>query len=95
MSLNSYRLARKEAKSGGRERGIAQIITTPAPSAGPRKRWRELDGAADVELAHTGLECGAFHAEKDGSTLGAGDAPLCLLERAEYVLALGLFESGD
>ena len=55
----------------------------------------ELDRAADAELAHTSLERGALHAEEDGGTLGAGDAPLRLLQGAEDVLALGFFESGD
>ncbi len=52
-----------------------------------------LDRAADAELAHTGLESGALHAEEDGCALGAGNAPLCVLQGAEDVLAFGFFES--
>ena len=55
----------------------------------------ELDRATDAELAHAGLESGALHAEKDGGALGAGDAPLCLLQGAKDVLAFGFLESGD
>ncbi len=54
-----------------------------------------LDRAADAELAHTGLESGALHAEEDGCALGAGDAPLGVLQGAEDVLAFGFVEGGD
>ena len=56
---------------------------------------RELNRAADAQFAHTSLESGALDVEEDGSTFGAGDAPLCLLEGAENVLAFGFFESGN
>jgi hypothetical protein len=55
----------------------------------------ELDRAADAEFAHACLESGALDLEEDGSTFGAGDAPLGLLEGAEDVLAFGFFEGGD
>ena len=55
----------------------------------------ELDRAADAELAHARLQRGALHSQKDGGALGAGDAPLRLLQGAEDVLALGFFEGGD
>ncbi len=55
----------------------------------------ELDGAADVEFAHAGLQRGALHAEDGGGAFGAGDAPFGLAEGAEDVLALGFFERGD
>jgi len=42
-----------------------------------------------------GLESSALHAEKDGRALGASDAPFCLFQGAEDVLALGFFEGGD
>ena len=54
-----------------------------------------LDGAADAEFAHAGLERGALHAQQRGGAFGAGNAPLRLLEGAQDVLALGLFESGN
>ena len=54
----------------------------------------KLDGAADVEFAHAGLEGGALHAEDGGGAFGAGDAPFGLTEGAEDVLALGFFEGG-
>jgi len=55
----------------------------------------ELDRAADAELAHAGLESGAFDVEKNGGAFGAGDAPLSLLEGAEDVLTFSFFEGGD
>src|SRR5580698_1083290 len=67
----------------------------------PYMRWRHaiatgiLDGAADVEFAHAGLEGGALHAEDGGGAFGAGDAPFGLAKSAEDVLALGFFEGGD
>src|SRR5580693_10474515 len=55
----------------------------------------KLDGAADVEFAHAGLQCGALHAEDGSGAFGAGDAPFGLAESAEDVLALGFFERCD
>ena len=55
----------------------------------------ESDRAADAELAHAGLQRGAFHAKNIGRASGASDAPLGLFEGAEDVLAFGFFESGD
>ena len=59
------------------------------------KVFSQLHRAADAELAHAGLQGGAFHAQNGGSAAGSGDAPLGLLESAENVLTFGLFESGD
>lgn len=56
---------------------------------------RELDRAANSELAHAGLESGALDVEQDGGALGAGDAPLRLLQGAEDMLAFGFLEGGD
>ncbi len=66
----------------------------------PRERlWgrglAELDRAADAELAHAGLESGAFDVEKNGGAFGAGDAPLGLFKGAEDVLAFSFFEGGN
>src|SRR2546427_8853970 len=41
---------------------------------------------------HDALPICALHAEERGGPFGAGDAPLCLLQGAEDVLALGFFE---
>jgi len=54
-----------------------------------------LNRAADAQLAHARLQSGALHGEEDRGTLGTGDAPLCLLQSAEDVLAFGFFEGGD
>ena len=54
-----------------------------------------LNGAADAELAHAGLEGGALDVEEDGGAFGTGDPPLCLLKRAEDELTFGFFEGGD
>ena len=54
-----------------------------------------LDRAADAELAHARLERSALHTKENGSAFGASDAPLGLAERAENVLALCVFESGN
>ena len=59
------------------------------------RTWARLNRAADAELAHAGLERGALHVEEDGGALGAGNAPLRLLQGAENVLAFGFFEGGD
>lgn len=59
------------------------------------RRGKELDGAANAELAHAGLQGGALHAEEVGGAAGAGDAPLGMLKRAEDVLAFGFVQSGD
>jgi len=55
----------------------------------------ELDRAADAELAHAGLKSGALHAQDASRALGAGDAPLRLLQGTEDMLAFGFFERGD
>ena len=54
-----------------------------------------LNRAADAELAHASLQSGALHAEDVRGASGSGDAPLCLLQGAKNVLALGFFESGN
>ena len=54
-----------------------------------------LDRAADAEFAHAGLEGGALDVEEDGGALGAGDAPLRLLQGTKDVLAFAFFEGGD
>jgi hypothetical protein len=54
-----------------------------------------LDGTADAELAHAGLQGGALHAEKNSGAARAGNAPLGLAKGAEDVLALGFFQGGD
>ena len=62
------------------------------------RRWgtrERLNRTADTQLAHASLESGALDVEENGCTFGAGDAPLCLLEGAEDVLAFGFFECGD
>jgi hypothetical protein len=56
---------------------------------------RFLDRAADAEFAHARLERGAFHPEKGGCAVRAGDAPFGLAEGAQDVLALGFFEGGN
>lgn len=57
-----------------------------------RALWT-LDRAADAEFAHARLERSALHAEHNGCAFGSSDAPFGLPERAENVLALGVFES--
>ena len=63
-----------------------------APRQGTRER---LDRTADAQFAHASLESGALDVEEDGGPFGTSDAPLCLLESAEDVLAFGFFEGGD
>ena len=60
---------------------------------GTEKR-RHSDGALDAELAHAGLQRGALDAEKLRGSVGAGDAPLGLPQRAQNVLALRFLQRG-
>ena len=54
-----------------------------------------LDRAADAQLAHARLQRSALHAQEDGGAPRAADAPLCLFQGAQDVLALGFLESED
>ena len=65
-------------------------LDTKLTQPGIRLHW-----PADAEFAHASLERGALHTEQSGGSLGAGDAPLRLLERTQDVLALSFFESGN
>ena len=53
---------------------------------------RALDRTADAEFTHARLEGSALHAEDNGCAFGSSDAPSGLPERAQNVLALGVFE---
>jgi hypothetical protein len=55
----------------------------------------ELNGAADAEFAHAGLQRGAFHSQDRGGASRASDAPFRLTQSAQNVLALGFFQGGD
>ena len=65
-------------------------LDTKLTQPGIRLHW-----PADAEFAHASLERGALHTKQSGGSLGAGDAPLRLLERTQDVLALSFFESGN
>ena len=54
-----------------------------------------LDRAADAKLTQARLQRSALHAQEDGGAPRAADAPLCLLQGAQDVLALGFLESED
>ncbi len=75
------------ARNNGSKCTVLSVVT--------REHARILDGAADAEFAHAGLERGALHAQQRGGAFGAGNAPLRLLQGAQDVLALGFFQSGD
>ena len=50
------------------------------------------DRTRDAELAHARLERRALHAQSRGRAGGAADHPFGLAERADNVLAFGMFQ---
>ena len=66
----------------------------PPREGGPQKGVEKsrLDGALDAEFAHAGLEGGALDAKNGGCAVGAGDAPLSLLENLDNVLTLSVVQ---
>ena len=95
-----YKIGRGKQQTGLRVHGRASwgaavlgpYMIVHAKHRGDREAI--LDGTADVEFAHAGLQSGALHAEDGGGAFGTGDAPFGLAQCTQDVLTLGFFESG-